>query len=242
MDTTKQPVAITGGSSGIGAALAKSFSESGHPVILLARRLDRLEALNLPNSLSLKVDVTDIAALRAAIKTGEEQFGPLGTMINNAGLMQLSDLLHQDPAEWKAMLDVNVLGVLNGCRVALESMTQRQTGTIINVSSVAGRKSFPNHVAYVGSKFAVHGISENLREEVAGQNIRVSVIAPGAVETELLSHTNSADVVAGYEDWKKSIGGALDPSAVVAAVRYVHDQPQAVCVREVVLASTLQAA
>ena len=242
MENSKSPVVITGASSGIGAALATSFSESGHPVVLLARRLDRLEALQLPNSLCLKVDVTEFEQFRDAVAAGEERFGPIGTLINNAGLMQLSELATQDPAEWQAMLNVNVLGVLNGSRIALDSMLDRRTGTIINVSSVAGRKTFPNHVAYVGSKFAVHGITENLREEVAGQNVRVSVISPGAVETELLSHTNSAEVVGGYEAWKSSIGGALDAESVVAAVRFVHDQPQSVCVREVVLASTMQVA
>jgi NADP-dependent 3-hydroxy acid dehydrogenase YdfG len=161
-------------------------------------------------------------------------------MINNAGLMQLGPIEKQDPVEWQHMLDTNVLGVLNGCRVALDSMLSRQSGTIINVSSVAGRKTFPNHAAYVGTKFAVHGITENIRSEVAGRNVRVSVIAPGAVETELLSHTSSADVIASYEDWKHSIGGALDPESVVRAIRYVYDQPQSVCVREVVLANTLQ--
>ncbi len=241
-EAARAPVVITGASSGIGAALATSFSESGHPVILLARRLDRLEALELPNALCLKVDVTDLVAFKAAVQAGEEAFGPIGTMINNAGLMQLSTLQDQDPAEWKAMLDVNVLGVLNGCQIAIDSMSARRTGTIINVSSVAGRKTFPNHVAYVGTKFAVHAMSENLREEVAADNIRVSVVAPGAVETELLGHTNSAEVIAGYEKWKDSIGGALDPASVVAAVRFVHDQPQSVCIREVVLANTLQSA
>ena len=240
MATNRGLIAITGASSGIGAALARSFSADGHPVLLMARRIERLEALELPEAICAKVDVVDFEAVQGAVAQAEQRFGPLDAMINNAGVMKLSPVEEQDPAECAQMLDVNVLGVLNGSRVALDSMLPRQHGTVINISSIAGRKTFPNHVAYVGSKFAVHGISENLRSEVAARNVRVSVVAPGAVETELLGHTTSADVIAGYEDWKRSIGGALDAEAVVKAVRYIYDQPQSVCVREVVIANTLQ--
>ncbi len=240
MTNTRGLIAITGASSGIGAALARSFSADGHPLLLMARRLERLEELELPDAICAMVDVVDFEAVQAAVSQAEERFGPLDAMINNAGVMKLSPLEQQDPAEWAQMLDVNVLGVLNGCRVALDSMLPREHGTVINISSIAGRKTFPNHVGYVGSKFAVHGISENLRSEVAGRNVRISIVAPGAVETELLGHTTSTDVIAGYEAWKQSIGGALDAEAVVKAVRYIYDQPQSVCVREVVIANTLQ--
>lgn len=233
-------VAITGASSGIGSALAKSFADDGYNLLLMARRTDRLLALDLPNALCAHVDVTDIDAIRSAVTDAEEQFGPIDTMINNAGVMLLSPIAEQDPAEWQQMLDVNVKGVLNGSRVALDSMLPRETGTIINVSSIAGFKAFPNHVAYVGSKFAVHGLTENIRTEVASRNVRVSLVSPGAVETELLSHTTAKQVTADYEAWKETIGGALDPDSVVRAIRFITDQPQSVCVREVVVANTLQ--
>ena len=147
------------------AALARSFSADGHPLLLMARRLERLEELELPDAICAMVDVVDFEAVQAAVSQAEERFGPLDAMINNAGVMKLSPLEQQDPAEWAQMLDVNVLGVLNGCRVALDSMLPREHGTVINISSIAGRKTFPNHVGYVGSKFAVHGISENLRSK-----------------------------------------------------------------------------
>ncbi len=90
-------------------------------------------------------------------------------------------------------------------------MKARQHGTVINISSVAGRKTFPNHAAYCGTKFAVHAITENIREEVADDNVRFITIAPGAVETELLSHTTSDDIKAGYEEWKDGMGGVIAP-------------------------------
>lgn len=209
-------------------------------MLLLARRADRMASLGLPNTIIAEVDVRDRAALQDAVADAETQYGPLDCLVNNAGLMQLGELASQDPVEYEAMVGVNILGVLNGCSVALASMAESGRGTIINVSSLAGRKAYPNHVAYVGTKFAVTGLTENLRQEVAGSNIRVSVVEPGAVETELLGHTTSSDLISGYEQWKDSIGGALDADAVVRAIRYIYDQPQSVCIREVVLASTGQ--
>ncbi|MFF5212546.1 SDR family oxidoreductase [Streptosporangium sp. NPDC000396] len=105
---------------------------------------------------------------------------------------------------------------------------------------MAGRKTFPNHAAYVGTKFAVHAMSENLREEVASRGVRVVTIAPGAVETELLSHTIDEQIKRDYEVWKKSAGGALDPQVVAEAIAY--HQPQNVTIREIVLAATGQEA
>ena len=119
-------------------------------------------------------------------------------------------------------------------------MKERKSGTIINISSVAGRKTFPDHAAYCGTKFAVHAISENVREEVADFNVRVTTIAPGAVETELLSHTSSKDIIDGYEQWKGSMGGALEADDIARSVEYAYMQPQGVCVREIVICATRQ--
>lgn len=198
----KKLVVITGASSGIGEAIARRFSEEGHPLLLVARRVERLEALNLPNTLCEKVDVTDQASLITAIEKAEAQFGPADVLVNNAGVMLLGQIDTQDAAEWKRMFDVNVLGLLNGMHSVLASMKARNSGTVINISSIAGKKTFPDHAAYCGTKFAVHAISENVREEVAASNVRVTTIAPGAVETELLSHTTSQDIKDGYDAWK----------------------------------------
>lgn len=232
----KKLVVITGASSGIGEAIARRFSEEGHPLLLVARRVERLEALNLPNTLCEKVNVTDQASLITAIEKAEAQFGPADVLVNNAGVMLLGQIDTQDAAEWKRMFDVNVLGLLNGMHSVLASMKARNSGTIINISSIAGKKTFPDHAAYCGTKFAVHAISENVREEVAASNVRVTTIAPGAVETELLSHTTSQDIKDGYDAWKVDMGGVLAADDVARAVMFAYQQPQNVCIREIALA------
>lgn len=240
---SKPLIIVTGASSGIGEATARLFAAQGHPLLLLARRIGRLEALNLPNALCRAVDVTDRDALLAAVQEAEERFGPADALVNNAGVMLLGQMAEQDPAEWERMLDVNVKGLLNGVHAVLQGMIARRQGTLINVSSVAGRKTFPNHVAYVGTKFAVHAISENLREEVAPHNVRVVTIAPGAVETELLGHTTDEAIKAGYQAWKQDMGGqVLSAEDVASAIGFAYQQPQGVCIREIVLAATRQQA
>ncbi|WP_241573880.1 SDR family oxidoreductase [Vibrio parahaemolyticus] len=236
----KKLVVITGASSGIGEAIARRFSEEGHPLLLVARRVERLEALNLPNTLCEKVDVTDQASLITAIEKAEAQFGPADVLVNNAGVMLLGQIDTQDAAEWKRMFDVNVLGLLNGMHSVLAPMKARNSGTLINISSIAGKKTFPDHAAYCGTKFAVHAISENVREEVAASNVRVTTIAPGAVETELLSHTTSQDIKDGYDAWKVDMGGVLAADDVARAVMFAYQQPQNVCIREIALAPTKQ--
>ncbi|MGE1176109.1 SDR family oxidoreductase [Pseudomonas sp. BW7P1] len=240
---SKPLIIITGASSGIGEATARRLSAAGHPLLLLARRIERLEALALPNTLNRRVDITDRNALLAAVAEAQAQFGPADALINNAGVMLLGEMSKQDPAQWDQMLDVNVKGLLNGVHAVVAGMIERKHGTIINVSSVAGRKTFPNHVAYVGTKFAVHGLSENLREELAPHNVRVTTIAPGAVETELLSHTTDEAIKAGYQAWKQDMGGTvLSAEDVATAIAYAYGQPQGVCIREIVMAATRQQA
>ncbi|WP_407333248.1 SDR family oxidoreductase [Enterovibrio sp. 27052020O] len=236
----KKLVVITGASSGIGEAIAKQFSAQGHPLLLLARRVERLEALNLPNTLCKQVDVTDKASFDDAVAAAQAMYGEADLLVNNAGVMLLGDVSTQDAAEWQTMFNVNVVGLLNGMQAVLAPMIARNSGTIINISSVAGRKTFPNHAAYCGTKFAVHAISENVREEVAAANVRVITIAPGAVETELLSHTTSDEIKAGYESWKEDMGGILAADDIANAVTYAYNQPQNVCVREIVLTATRQ--
>ena len=236
----KSLVVITGASSGIGEAIARRLSAAGHPLLLLARRVERLTALALPNTLCEQVDVTDNQSFEAAIAKAEAQYGPADLLVNNAGVMLLSQLDVQDPQEWKTMFDVNVIGLMNGMQAVLAPMKARKGGSIINISSVAGRKTFPDHAAYCGTKFAVHAISENVREEVANSDVRVMTIAPGAVETELLSHTTSDDIIDGYQSWKDDMGGVLASDDVARAVEFAYQQPQNVCVREIVLAPTRQ--
>ncbi|MCM3747193.1 SDR family oxidoreductase [Paenibacillus pasadenensis] len=237
---TKGFVAITGASSGIGEATANYFLEKGHNVLLLARRIERLEKFQGEQVRIAKVDVTDEAALKSAIQQAADKFGPIQAMINNAGVMLLGDVANQSSDEWKTMFDVNVLGLLKGMQAVLPSMIERKTGTIINVSSIAGKKTFTDHAAYVGTKFAVHSMSENVREEVAKHNVRVITIAPGVVETELLGHTTSDEIKSGYNEWKNSIQGGLSPQTVAETIYFAFSQPQNVNIREIVLAPTMQ--
>lgn len=238
----KPLVVITGASSGIGEAVAKAMSQLGHPLLLLARRIERLEALDLPDALCRRVDVTDRGALTQAIEEAESRYGPTDCLINNAGLMQLGRADEQDPVEWDNMVDVNIKGVLNGIHAVARQMKARKGGTIFNISSVAGIKGFPNHMAYCGTKFAVHGLSETLREELADDSVRVVTIAPGAVETELLSHTTSSDIIDGYEQWKDGMGGVITAEDIARCIAFVYQQPQNVCIRELVVTATRQTA
>ena len=222
--------------------MARQFSQAGHPLLLLARRVDRLEALGLPNTLCRQVDVTDAPAFRAAIRDAEAVHGPADLLVNNAGVMLLGQLDTQDAAEWKRMFDVNVLGLLNGIQAVLANMLASGRGTILNISSIAGKKSFPNHAAYVGSKFAVSSITENLREEVADTRVRVMAIHPGAVDTELLGHTTSDEIIAGYEEWKTAMGGVLAADDIARAALFMYQQPQHVNIRDITIAATRQPA
>ncbi|MFB6730842.1 SDR family oxidoreductase [Bacillus mobilis] len=235
-------IAITGASSGIGEATAKKFMENGHNVLVIARRAHLLEQFTGDNVMKASVDVTDRKALNKALMEAEEKFGPVEAIVNNAGRMLLGDIAKQSPSEWKEMYDVNVLGLLNGMQAVLPSMIERQTGTIINVSSIAGKKTFADHAAYVGTKFAVHSMSENVREEVSKHNVRVITIAPGVVETELLSHTSDEKIKENYTEWKEYIHGGLNPNTVAGTIYFVFNQPQSVNIREIVLAPTKQQA
>jgi NADP-dependent 3-hydroxy acid dehydrogenase YdfG len=130
---------------------------------------------------------------------------------------------------------------LNGTQIVLDGMRERQHGTILNMSSLAGKKTFVNHAAYVASKFGVHGLSETLREENAAQNVRIMLVAPGAAETELLTHVTSDTALKDYEAWKATMGGiTLDPKHVAETVKFMYDMPQEVNIREVDIAATKQ--
>lgn len=236
----KELIIITGASSGIGMETAKQFSAMGHPLLLLARHVEPMQALNLPHTMCKPVDVTDREALKQAVQSAESEYGPAGAIINNAGVMLLGNIIAQDPKEWDTMFDINVKGLLNGIHAVAETMVKRQKGTIINISSIAGIKPFPNHVAYVGTKFAVSGLSENLREELAPHNVRVITIEPGAVDTPLVTHTTNETIKKDYNQWKEDMGGVLSVQDIANAIVYAYSQPQNVCIREIVIAATKQ--
>lgn len=239
----KPLIVITGASSGFGAEIAKIFNQAGYPELLLGRRVEKIQALplNFENVMIESVDVIDQAQFKTAIEHAEAKFRPVDLLVNNAGVMLLGNVTTQSPTEWQTMLDTNVMGVLNGTQIVLPSMLEREHGTIINMSSLAGKKTFVNHAAYVASKFGVHGLSETIREEVSGKNVRISMVAPGAAETELLTHVTDQNALVDYGEWKKSMGGiTMDPKHVAESVKFIYDMPQAVNIRELAIAATRQ--
>ena len=238
--SNKPLVLITGASSGMGAATARAFDLAGYPTLIIARRLELLKKLNLSHAQLLGADVRDVNAIEAAIAEAEAKFGEVDLLVNNAGIMPLGAIQTQNNQEWRSMFEVNVLSLLEITQLVLPKMTARSHGTIINIGSVAGRNIYDNHAAYCGSKFAVHAISEGMRKEVANRNVRVTVIAPGMVETELLNSTDNPEVVAGYQEYKQSIGGAMPAHVVASLILSVYEQPQEICIREIVLAPTQQ--
>jgi NADP-dependent 3-hydroxy acid dehydrogenase YdfG len=162
-------------------------------------------------------------------------------MINNAGVMLLGDIANQDAKEWKTMLDVNVMGVMNGMQIVINDMKERRSGTIINVSSIAGIQPFGNHAAYCASKFGVTGLTRATRGELSPFNVRVLSILPGAVKTELLDHTTDQAIIDGYNEWKESVGAVnITAKDVAHTIKYAYELPQSVSLREIVITDTMQ--
>lgn len=236
----KKLVVITGASSGIGKELAITFSKEGHPVLLLARRKEIMEQLNLENCICKSVDVTKREQVEKAILEAEEKYGRTDLLINCAGIMLLGNSYKQSYEEWDNMVDTNIKGILTGTNIVLPNMIKENKGTIINVSSIAGRKTFDNHSVYCGTKFAVHAITESMRKEVADKNVRIIVISPGVVETPLLSHTTDEQIKENYKEWKKTIEGGLDAKKVAECIKFAYYMPQDICIREIVIAKTKQ--
>ena len=241
MNTNNKLIVITGASSGFGLELAKEFSNAGYPLLLLARRLEKMEALNLPNTICKKVDVTNKAEFEAAVREAEAVHGKTDLLINNAGVMLLGNIATQDTEEWKRMLDVNVMGVMNGMQIVMNDMKDRKHGTIINVSSIAGVQPFGDHAAYCASKFGVTGLTRVARGEMSAHNVRVLSIMPGAVTTELLGHTTDQGIIDGYNQWKEAVGAVnITAKDVATTIKFAYELPQAVSLREIVITDTMQ--
>ncbi|QZT35640.1 SDR family oxidoreductase [Halosquirtibacter xylanolyticus] len=239
--TNKKLIVITGASSGFGMAMAEMFSKSGYPLLLLARRVEKMEALGLSNTLCRKVDVTDRETFEAAVREAEGIYGKTELLVNNAGVMLLGDLTIQNSQEWQKMLDINVMGVMHGMQIVMNDMKARKSGTIINVSSIAGVQPFGNHAAYCASKFGVVGLTRVARNEMSPFNVRVLSILPGAVETELIEHTTDPNIVNGYKEWKENVGAVnITAEDVAKTILFTFELPQAVSLREIVITDTKQ--
>jgi NADP-dependent 3-hydroxy acid dehydrogenase YdfG len=236
--------AVTGASSGIGAATATALSRAGATVALAARRTDRLaelaERLEGPVS-THEVDVTDEAQARGFIEAAHAEHGGLHVLVNNAGVMLLGAVSGADTAEWRRMLDVNLWGLLVCTHTALPLMEEGGGGDIVNLSSVAGRRADAGAAVYNMTKFGVHAFSEALRQEALHAGVRVTVVAPGFVETELQEHNTDPVVLRAMARTREQIGEVLQPEDIADAVVYAVTRPPYVCLNEVLVRPTRQA-
>jgi NADP-dependent 3-hydroxy acid dehydrogenase YdfG len=238
--------AITGASSGIGEATAVELAGEGAEVALGARRKDRLDALverieaDGGRALAVEADIADEEQAQGFVTKAAAELGGLDILVNNAGVMLLGPLEGADTAEWRRMVDVNVLGLLYCTHAALPLMRERGRGHIVNVSSVAGRHANFGSAVYNLTKFGVTGFSEALRQEALHSNVRVTVVEPGIVDTELQGHNQNEYVVKAIEKMREETGQVLTAEDIARAVAYVVAQPDHVNVNEVLVRPTGQ--
>jgi NADP-dependent 3-hydroxy acid dehydrogenase YdfG len=195
---------VTGASSGIGAATAKALAAEGAAVALLARRADRLNELKTEiesaggTALVVAADVTDEGQVAAAVESTIAELGRLDTLVNNAGLMRTGPAEQASLDDWNAMLTVNVQGVLYVTRMALPHLIEaaadspRGVADVVTVSSTAGWVARPGTAVYSMTKFGVNAFSEGIRQELLGKRVRVGVVGPGTVDTEIFTHLPEA--------------------------------------------------
>jgi NADP-dependent 3-hydroxy acid dehydrogenase YdfG len=237
---------ITGASSGIGEATAEALAAEGAAVVVAARREDRLNDLvdriegDGGKVLPVACDVTDEQQAHALIQRAKDELGSVDILVNNAGVMQLSKIEKGLSDEWRAMFDVNVMGLLYATDAAVQVMKEQGSGYVVNISSVAGRKTRPGVGVYSGTKFAVNAISEALRQELIEDNVRVTMIEPGAVETELPNHITDEEAKEGI-DALYQLDDILQAEDIANAIVYCVTQPARVSINELLIRPTQQA-
>jgi NADP-dependent 3-hydroxy acid dehydrogenase YdfG len=239
MMADKPLVMITGAGSGIGKATALVFAEAGYRLLLLGRRIEPLRALGLADALCISADVRDRDAMAAAIGEGEAQYGPVDCLVNNAGIARLAKLEDQEPEEWRDLIDINCTGVLNCMHAVMPAMKARRHGTIINVSSIAGRKSYPSHDVYCGTKFFVHAVSEGARRNMAPYDVRVIVVSPGLTESEIDKTMLNEAAREFWSTGKKAVG-AIAAEDVAKTILFAYQMPQNVILQELTITPTRQ--
>jgi NADP-dependent 3-hydroxy acid dehydrogenase YdfG len=236
---------VTGASSGIGEATVRALAAEGAAVVAGARRKERLDGLveeitrDGGKAIAVESDVTEERQAHDLIQRAVEEYGRIDILVNNAGVMLLSTVGKGLSDQWRQMFEVNVLGLLYATDAAIGHMKEQGAGHLVNISSVAGRKvTRDSSGVYAGSKHAVGAISEGLRQELLEDNIRVTVVEPGAVETELTDHITD-------EDAKEGLSGLLQleilqSEDVANAIAYAVTQPERVSVNEILLRPTQQ--
>jgi NADP-dependent 3-hydroxy acid dehydrogenase YdfG len=241
---------VTGASSGIGAATAVALADQGAAVALVARRRDRLDEVAAEirwyggTALVLEADVTDQAQAADAVERTVAELGRLDTLVNNAGVMLLGQAEDAPLAEWQRMVDLNLSGLLYCAHAALPHLLRaaedgpRRVADMVNISSTAGRFPRGGRAVYNATKHGVTGFSEALRQEVTRRHVRISLVEPGAVTTELAGH-NRPEVLAGMRSTMDAME-TLHPEDIADAVSYLVTRPRRVAVNEILVRPTEQ--
>jgi NADP-dependent 3-hydroxy acid dehydrogenase YdfG len=237
-------VIITGASSGIGETTAKLLAGCGAKVVLGARRKDRIDAVVQEISaaggkaIGFAVDVTKRAEVEALIKGAVDSLGRIDVVVNNAGIMPIAPIDAFKVEEWDREIDVNIKGVLYGVAAALPQMQKQKSGHIINLASVFGIKVFaPGATVYCATKSAVRALTEGLRMELHSENIRCTMISPGAVATELPESSSEEATRKNLREFYKM---AIPANSIASAIAYAIQQPAEVEIDEVVVRPTAQ--
>ena len=237
-------VLISGASSGIGEATALALAAEGAHVAIAARRVDRLADLKERveaaggTALALELDVTDEQSCHRAVELTVSELGGLSAVVNNAGVMLLGPIAGADTEDWRRMISTNVLGLMYLTSAALPHLLDKG-GDVVQVSSVAGRIARLGSGVYNASKFAVNAFSESLRQEVTARGVRVTLIEPGAVATELQSHITDPATKAGIEKWIADMS-PLQSEDIARAIVYALSQPAHVSINEILIRPTDQ--
>jgi NADP-dependent 3-hydroxy acid dehydrogenase YdfG len=237
-------VVITGASSGLGESTARLLAGNGAKVVLGARRIDRIDAVVKDitsrggSALGFKTDVTKRSEVEALIKGAIDEHGRIDAIVNNAGIMQIAPMDALKVEEWDRMIDLNLKGLLYGVAAVLPIMQKQKSGHIINIASVFGIKVFaPGGTVYCATKSAVRALTEGLRMELHSQNIRCTMISPGAVATEL---AESSSEQATRENLREFYKMAIPADSIARAIAYAIEQPAEVEIDEVVIRPTAQ--
>jgi NADP-dependent 3-hydroxy acid dehydrogenase YdfG len=234
---------VTGASSGIGEATAKALADEGAKVVLAARRIEELEALadriesNGGDALVVPTDVTDEDDIDSLVETTTAEYGRIDVLVNNAGVMLVEPLERASRSNLQQMVEVNLLGLMNLTHAVLPVMQEQGSGHVVNVSSVAGRRARANFSGYNATKFGVNAFTEAVRQEVTTQNIRTTVIEPGAVETELPTHITDEQILEQFAEMEMP---TLAPDDIARAIVYATSQPPHVDVTEMMVMPTGQ--
>jgi NADP-dependent 3-hydroxy acid dehydrogenase YdfG len=243
---TDRVAVVTGASSGIGEATARALARQGYAVSLAARREERVKELSDELSreggraLAVPTDVADEGSARNLIDVTRSDLGRVDVLVNNAGVMLLGPITGADTEEWRTMVNVNLLGLMYCTHAALPVMQEQGGGHIVNVSSTAGRVARLGSGVYNATKWGVGAFSESLRQEALHANIRVTIIEPGFVETELQGHNENPMVREAIEKNRAQIGDVLKAEDIADAIVYAVERPQHVAINEVLVRPTKQ--